>query len=154
MDSKWQQTFSMRWTRPEKRASINVNVSRAAQVQSIRRKQKCFETLWIIYLRREIKVKDKRTTYSPKSYFIFFSRQILFFKPIRTQRHVMTNILAFLLLLRQSFKTGRKYLIMSSLKFVLSIKCITFPELYYLTRNKEESKDYKIYHLEAPKLTK
>ena len=154
MDSKWPQTFSTRWTRPEKRASINIAVSRAAQVQSIKRKKKCFETLWIIYLRREIKVKDKRTTYSPKRlskrYFIFFSRQILFFKPIRTRSHIMTNILAFLWLLRQSFKTGRKYLIMNSLKFVLSIKCITFPELYYLTRKKEESKDYKIYRLEAP----
>lgn len=98
MDSKWPQTFSTRWTRPEKRASINVNVSRDTQVQSIKRKKKCFETLWIIYPRREIKVKDKRATYSPKrlskSYFIFFSRQILFFKPIRTWSHIMTNILA------------------------------------------------------------
>lgn len=84
MDPKWPYTFWNRWTSPEKRTSINVNVSRATEVPSIKRKKKCFETLWIIYLRKEIKVKDKRTTHSPqwlaKSYLIFSSLQILFWQ--------------------------------------------------------------------------
>lgn len=59
MDPKWSYTFSNRWTGPCKGTSINVNVGSATEVLNIKKKTG-FETLWIIYLRKEIKVKDKR----------------------------------------------------------------------------------------------
>lgn len=150
MDLKWPYTSSNRQTKSGERASINVNVSRTTEMPGIKRKEKCFETLWIIYLRKEIKVKDKRTTHSPpvaKIYFIFSSQQIRFFKPIRTWSHVMTNILFFCLSLAPQikFQNRRKYLIKNSLRFVLSIKPIPPPQLYYLPRSEEESRDYKIF---------
>lgn len=62
MDFKWLYIFLNRWMGFCKGIFINVNVGSVIEVLNIKKKMG-FEIFWIIYLRKEIKVKDKRVKY-------------------------------------------------------------------------------------------